>query len=155
MVYRSSPWRRRQSQSAEPGRPSKLDPHVVGDWSGLAGQDQTGLTVLGFEDIARRHVDLTGNDGAHARAAVSLSARVGHVDARREQHIDEGGWPWPRDAMALSVECHVSYGHGGHCWAAMADSGRERPMSGRDKPDRPVTGKESTLTGRDLLRSRS
>jgi hypothetical protein len=112
MVYRSWPWRRSRSRSAELGRPSKLDVHRVGDGSGLAGQDEAGLTILGFEDVVRRHVDLTGYDGAHARPAVAFATRMGRIDACREQNIDKRRTRRPVNAMAMSVEIHFSYGHG-------------------------------------------
>jgi hypothetical protein len=154
MVYRRWPWRRSQSRSAEPGRPSKFDADLVGERAGLAGQDETGLTILGFEDIARRHVDITGDDGAHARAAVSFAARVGHVDTLREQHVDERRLPWPSDAMPIPVEFHFSYGHAGHCRGEFADGSGERPMFGRDELDRPLTGKESAVPGRNAYGAR-
>ncbi len=115
---------------------------VSDDGSGLAGQDEAGLTILGFEDIIGRHVDFTGNDAAHARAAPPFAARVGHVDARRHHHVDECGLRRPIEAMPLSVEIHVSYGHAGQCWSP------RRPVRtvaarypGDEMSRRPVTGK--------------
>ena len=110
MVYRRWRSRRRQSQSADLGLWSKLDVHLVGDRSDLAGQDEAGLTILGFEDVVRRHVDLTGNDGAHTRATTPFAARMRHVDACREHHVDKRRTPRPIDAMPMSIEFHVSGG---------------------------------------------
>ena len=86
--------------------------HCVGEGFGLTGQDQAGQTILGPENVVGRHLDLAGYDAAHARTAPPLAARVGHVDARRKQHVDERGLARPLDAMALAVEIHFSYGHG-------------------------------------------
>ena len=108
MVYRSWPWCRSQSRSAESGRRSKLDVQVVGDGSGLAGQDEAGLSILGFEDVTRRHLDLAGNDGAHTRTAMAFAARVGYVDTCREQNIDKRGLRRPIDPVPLAVEIYFS-----------------------------------------------
>jgi hypothetical protein len=99
-----------QSRSAELREPSKLDVHRVGDGPGLAGQDEARLTILGFEDVVRCHVDLTGDDGAHARSAATFAARVGHVDTCSEHHVNKRGLPRPIDATPLSVEFHFSGG---------------------------------------------
>jgi hypothetical protein len=109
MVYRKWPRHRSQSRSAELRRPSKLDVYLVGDGSGLAGQDQTRLPILGFKNVARPHVDLAGNHGAHARTAPTFAARVRYIDARLEQHVDERGPSRPTDAVAVPVQFHISY----------------------------------------------
>jgi cation diffusion facilitator CzcD-associated flavoprotein CzcO len=102
--------------------------HRVRDGSGLAGQDEAGLTVLGFEDVVRRHVDFTGYDGAHARTAPPFAARMRHVDARVQQHVDKRGLLWPTDEMPMSVEIHFSYGHGTS--VSRHDSRYRLPVSG-------------------------
>jgi hypothetical protein len=158
MVYRRWPWHRRQTRSAELGQPSKLDLNLGGQGPGLAGQDEAGLTILGFENVVRRHVDVAGNDSAHARAAPSFAARVRHVDTRREHYVDECGPLRPPDSMSVSVQFHLgervfTYGHGRHCRGATVGDRRARPVFGMDKYERPVTGKRHTAAGRYRLRS--
>ena len=83
---------------------SKLDVHVGAHRPGLTGENQAVPEIPGLEDVARRHVDLTLDDGGHARTTAAFPARIGHINARIEQHVDQGLGAWPAKPMLLTVE---------------------------------------------------
>ena len=85
---------------------SKLDVHVGAHWPGLTRENQAVLQIFGLEHVARRHIDLAFDDGGHARTAAALPALVGHIDARIEQHVDQGLGARPAKPMPLAVEVH-------------------------------------------------
>ena len=85
---------------------SKLDVHIGARRSGLTRENEAVLEIFGLKDVARRHVDLTSDDGRHARAAAAFPARMGHINARIEQHVDQGLGAQPAEPMPLTVEVH-------------------------------------------------
>ena len=44
---------------------SKLDVKIGADRPGLAREDQAIPQVVGFQDVAPRHIDLTDDEGRH------------------------------------------------------------------------------------------
>jgi hypothetical protein len=78
--------------------------------SGLARENQAVLQVGGFQDVACRHIDLTRDDGRHTRAAAAFPARVGRVNARVEQHVDQGLTAGPAQTMSLTIQLDFDVG---------------------------------------------
>jgi hypothetical protein len=83
---------------------SELDVKIAARRPGLTRQNQTIPQVVWPQDVARRHVDLTLDDRRHARTATAFAARVGHVNARVEHHVDQGLTAWPAQTMSLTVQ---------------------------------------------------
>jgi len=71
---------------------------------GLAGEDQAVPQIVGLEDVARRHVDFTLDYGRHARTAAAFPAGMGHINARIEQHVNQGLTARPAQTMPLAVQ---------------------------------------------------
>jgi hypothetical protein len=70
----------------------------------LAGENQAVPQIVGLEDVARRQVDFTLDYGRHARTAAAFAARIGHINARIEQHIDQGLTARPAKTMPSAVQ---------------------------------------------------
>jgi hypothetical protein len=85
---------------------SKLDVHIGAHRPGLTRENQAVPEILGLEDVARRHVDLALDDGGYARTAAAFPARMGHINARIEQHVDQGLGARPAKPMPLTVEVY-------------------------------------------------
>jgi hypothetical protein len=83
---------------------SELDMQLRADRPGLTPEDQAVPQVVGLEYLARRHVDLTLDQGCHARAAATFPARVRYVDTGVDQHVDQGLTMRPAKPVALTVE---------------------------------------------------
>jgi hypothetical protein len=81
--------------------------HIGAHRLGLARENQAIPQIFGLEDVARRHVDLTLDDGRHARTAVAFPARVRHVNARIEEHFDQGLTARPAKPMPLTVQVNL------------------------------------------------
>jgi hypothetical protein len=71
---------------------------------GLTRQNQAVPYVVGLENIARRHFDLTPDDGRHAGSAATLPARVGHFNALIDQQVDQALATRPEQPMPPTVE---------------------------------------------------
>ena len=89
---------------------SKLDVKIGAGRPGLAREDQAVPQVVGFEEVARRHIDLTRDDGRHTRTAAAFPARVGRVNARVEQHVDQGLTAGPAQPMSLTIQLDLDVG---------------------------------------------
>jgi hypothetical protein len=85
---------------------SKFDLHIGAGRSGLTRENEAVLEIFGLEDVARRHVDLTSDDGGHATTAAAFPTRMRHINARIEQHVDQGLGARPAKPMPLTVEVH-------------------------------------------------
>jgi hypothetical protein len=86
---------------------SKLDVHIGAHRPGLTRENQAVQEILGLEDVACRHVDLTLDDGSHARTTAAFPARMGHINARIEQHLDQGLGAWPAQPVLATVEFYI------------------------------------------------
>ena len=93
---------------------SKLDVQIGAGRPGLARQNQTVAQVVGFQDVACRHIHLTHDDGRHTRTAPALPARVARFDARVKQHVDQALGVWPAQTMALTFQLDLNAGDFGH-----------------------------------------
>jgi len=71
---------------------------------GLTRENQAIPQIVSLKDAARRHIDLTLDDCCHARTAAAFPARVRHVNARVEHHVDQGLTGWPAQSMPLPVQ---------------------------------------------------
>lgn len=89
---------------------SKLDVKIGAGRPGLAREDQAVLQVVGFEQVACRHIDLTRDDGRHTRTAAAFPARVGRVNARVEQRVDQGLTAGPAQTMSLTIQLDYDVG---------------------------------------------
>jgi hypothetical protein len=85
---------------------SKLDVHIGAHRPGLTRENQAVLEIFGLEDVARCHVDLTFDDGGHARTTAAFPARMGHINARIEQDVDQGLGAWPTKPVPLTAEVY-------------------------------------------------
>ena len=83
---------------------SKFDVQIGAHRPGLTRQDQTLPQIIGLEDVARHHVDLTLDDGRHTRSATAFPARMGHLNARIEHHVDQALTARPAQPMPLTVQ---------------------------------------------------
>jgi hypothetical protein len=83
---------------------SELDMKIGAHRPGLTPQNQALPQIDGLEDVAGRHVDLTLDDGRHARSAAAFKARVGNVNARFEQHVDERLTARPAQPVSLTIQ---------------------------------------------------
>jgi hypothetical protein len=83
---------------------SELNVKIGAHRPGLTRQDQTLPQIVGLEDVAGRHVDLTLDDGRHAGSAAAFPARVGHVNARFEQHVDQHLTARPGQPVSLTIQ---------------------------------------------------
>ena len=83
---------------------------ISADRPDLTGEDQAVPQIFSFEDVARGHVDFALYYGGHARAAAAFSARVRHIDAGIEQHVDQSLAVWPAKPMPLTVEVDFHVG---------------------------------------------
>ncbi len=73
-------------------------------WPDLAGENQAVPQIVGVQNVARRHVDITVDHSRHTRTAVALPARMGHINPRIEQQVDQGLITRPTEVMPLTVE---------------------------------------------------
>jgi hypothetical protein len=87
---------------------SKFDAQFRAYRPGLARQDQTVPEIVGLEDLARGHLNVTLDDGRHTRPAAAFPARVGHVNPRIEQHVDEAPVLWPRQPVPQTVQLDLN-----------------------------------------------
>jgi hypothetical protein len=83
---------------------SKLDVKISAGRPGLTRQNQAVPQIFGLEDVACRHVDVSLDDGGHARTAATFPARMGHVNARIEQHVDQAPTVRPAQPMPLTIQ---------------------------------------------------
>jgi hypothetical protein len=83
---------------------SKLDVKIGAGRRGLARENQAVSKVVGLQDVAPRHVDLALDDGRHARTAPAFAARVGCVNARVEQHVDQRLAARPAQPVSLTIQ---------------------------------------------------
>jgi hypothetical protein len=83
---------------------SKLDVHVGARRPGLTRENPAVPEILGLEDVAWRHVDLTLDDGSHARTTAAFPARMGNINARIDQHLDQGLGAGPAKPVLATVE---------------------------------------------------
>jgi hypothetical protein len=89
---------------------SKLDVKIGAGRPGLARENKAVPQVVGFQDVACRHIDLTHDNGRHTRAAAAFPARVGGVNARVEQHVDQCLSAWPAQTMSLTIQLDFDVG---------------------------------------------
>jgi hypothetical protein len=83
---------------------SELDAQIGAHRPGLTRQNQTVPQVFGFENVARRHVDVALEDGRHARTASPFKARVGYIDARIEQQVHQGLTARPAQPVSPTIQ---------------------------------------------------
>lgn len=79
---------------------------MVAGGPGLTRKNQTVSQVVCFQEVARRHDGLARDDGGHTRTAAALAARVGRVNARIEQQVDQSLTAWPTQTMSLTIQLH-------------------------------------------------
>lgn len=94
-------------------RASKFDVDVVTDWACLASEDEAFGKVVGFENVAVGHLNLTGNHRSHTRAAMSLAAGMRHVDSSAEHQVHQRLIAGPGQAVGRAVQLDDDFGVGG------------------------------------------
>jgi hypothetical protein len=82
---------------------SELDMQPRAHRAGLTRQNQAIPQVIGLEDVAHGHVNLTLDKGRYTRTAAAFPARVRHVDTRIEQHVDQGLTARPVQQVPLII----------------------------------------------------
>jgi NAD(P)-dependent dehydrogenase (short-subunit alcohol dehydrogenase family) len=120
---------------------------------GLTRQNQAVPQIVSLEDVARRHIDLTLDDGRHARTAAAFPARMGHVNARIEHHVDQALTTWPGQSIPLTVQVDLdvcTFCHAPNGFPSQADGRPARPMAGKIRPEVPVTGNSAWRTMLDV-----
>jgi hypothetical protein len=116
---------------------SKLDVKISAGRRGLARENQATPQVVGFQDVACGHVDLTLDDGRHARTAAAFPARVGYVNARFEHQLDQGLTAWPGQSILLTVKVDLdvcNFCHAPNGLPSQGDGTPTRPMAGKSRP---------------------
>ncbi len=83
---------------------SELDTQICARRPGLTRQNQAFAALVRPEDVTRRHVDLTFDDGRYARTAATLPTRVWNVDPRPQQGVDESLVGRPAQPVPLTVK---------------------------------------------------
>jgi len=89
---------------------SERDVKIGAGRPGLTRENQAVAQVVGFQDVACRHIDLAHDDGRHTRTAAAFPTRVGRVNARVEQHVDQGLTAWPAQTMPLTIQLDFDMG---------------------------------------------
>jgi hypothetical protein len=89
---------------------SKFDVKIGAGRPGLARENQAVLQVVGVQQVACRHIDLTRDDGRHTRTAAAFPTRVGRVNARVEQHVDQSLTAGPAQTMSLTIQLDFDVG---------------------------------------------
>jgi hypothetical protein len=83
---------------------SELDMQPRAHGVGLTRQNQSISQVIGLEDVARGHVNITLDQGRHARTAAAFPARMRHVETGIEQHVDQALTARPVQHVPLTVQ---------------------------------------------------